>query len=57
MLTLNNLSKNLFVFQIGAHPAFNLHAFDGLSLEEYFLIFSEKENNLRYLIHCKVKKL
>jgi galactose mutarotase-like enzyme len=49
--TLINKDEKNLSFQIGAHPAFHLHAFKNLDLENHYLEFSHNEKNIRYLIN------
>jgi galactose mutarotase-like enzyme len=46
-----NTGKKVLPFQIGGHPAFNLHAFPSIQLEEHFIEFSIDEQNIRHLIN------
>lgn len=48
--TINN-SKSDMSFQIGGHPAFHLHAFEGLTLENHFIEFNHSEIPIRHIIN------
>ncbi len=48
-----NKGKEVLPFQIGGHPAFNLHAFQSIQLEEHYIQFSAQEENIRHLINSE----
>jgi galactose mutarotase-like enzyme len=43
--------KENFPFQVGAHPAFNLKAFQEMNIHDHFLEFNQEEKNIRHYIN------
>ncbi len=46
-----NERNAIFPCQVGGHPAFNLNAFEDLSIQDYYLQFDNEEQNTRHLIN------